>query len=311
MHHHKQPSGTHEKRMAGAIAANIGIALAEVVGGLLSGSLALISDAVHNLADTLSLVISYIAIRLSRRQHTEKHTFGLRRSEILAAFINSSLLIAISGFLILEAIQRWLHPMEINFRLMGWIALAGLAGNIAGMLLLQGIRKESMNIRSAYLHLLGDTISSVAVIGGAVVMAFTGWHFVDPLLTILISLYIGYEAFQILRNAVSILLMSAPPGSDIQAISQRILQIEGITDIHHVHIWRLDDNTIHFEAHVRADAEIPLKQADLLREKAEEILTTEFGIAHVTLQIEPKGSENGCGSNLIEPEFIKHSKRNP
>lgn len=297
--------------MAGAIAANVGIALAEVVGGLLSGSLALISDAVHNLADTLSLIISYIAIRLSRIQHNEKHTFGLRRSEILAAFINSSLLIAVSGFLILEAVQRWLHPREINFTLMGWIAVAGLAGNVAGMLLLQGIRKESLNIRSAYLHLLGDTISSVAVIGGAIIMAFTGWHFVDPLLTILISLYIGYEAFHILRNAVSILLMSAPPGTDIQAISQRILQIEGISDIHHVHIWRLDDNTIHFEAHVRADADIPLKQADLLREKAEEILTTEFGIAHVTLQIEPKGGENGCGSNLIEPEFIKHSKRNP
>ncbi|MGC8866295.1 MAG: cation diffusion facilitator family transporter [Bacteroidales bacterium] len=306
MHYHKPQASSQEKRLADATAANIGIALAEVAGGLLSGSLALLSDAIHNLADTLSLVISYIAIRLSQRQHTEKHTFGLRRSEILAAFINSSLLIAISSFLILEAFQRWLHPREINFHLMGWIALAGLIGNLAGMLLLHGIHKESVNIRSAYLHLLGDTVSSVAVIGGAIIMAFTGWHFVDPLLTIIISLYIGYEALHILRNAVSILLMAAPPGIDIQVISQKIRQVDGISDIHHIHIWRLDDNTIHFEAHFRANADMSLKQADLLRVKAEEILTTEFGIAHVTLQIEPKDHDNGCGNSLIEPEFVKH-----
>ncbi len=293
--------------MAGAIGTNMGIALIEIIGGLLSGSLALISDAVHNLADTISLIISYIAMRLSRRQNTEKHTFGLRRSEILAAFINSSLLVGISGFLILEAFQRWTHPHKIDFRLMGWVAVAGLVGNLAGMLLLHGMRQDSMNIKSAYLHLLGDTVSSLAVIAGATVIAWKQWYFIDPLITILISLYIGHEAFSILKNSVSILLMSAPPGISISEINNRLRMIKGISDIHHVHIWRLDDNTIHFEAHVRANENLALKDADHLRRQAEEILTAEFGIAHVTLQIEPKGPENGCGSEyLIEPDYHKH-----
>ncbi|MDK2908534.1 MAG: cobalt-zinc-cadmium efflux system protein [Bacteroidales bacterium] len=292
--------------MAGTIGVNLGIAIVEIVGGIISGSLALVSDAIHNLADTLSLIISYIAMRLSRRQNTERHTFGLRRSEILAAFINSSLLIAISGFLILEAVKRWVHPQNINYTLMGWIALIGLIGNLAGMIILHGIHKDSLNIKSAYLHLLGDTISSVAVVGGAILMAWKGWSFIDPLITVFISIYIVREAFIILKNSISILLMSAPPGIKISDIEERLKEVEGISDIHHVHIWRLDDNTIHFEAHMRASENISLKEADEIRKKAENILVDTFGIAHVTLQIEPKGLENGCRSeHLIEPEYQK------
>lgn len=304
IHSEKNKAQQKERLMAGAIGVNLGIALVEIVGGFISGSLALVSDAIHNIADTLSLLISYLAMRLIRRQNTERHTFGLRRSEILAAFINSSMLIAISGFLILEAVKRWVHPQNINYTLMGWIALIGLIGNLAGMIILHGVQKGSLNIKSAYLHLLGDTISSVAVVGGAILMARGGWSFIDPLITVFISIYIVREAFDILKNSISILLMSAPPGIKISAIEERLKEVEGISDIHHVHIWRLDDNTIHFEAHMRANENLSLKETDDLRKKAENILVGSFGIAHVTLQIEPKGLENGCGGKqLIELEI--------
>ena len=284
-HSHKHTEETSEKNLIITMLLNFFITIAEVIGGLISGSLALISDAMHNFSDGIAIIITYIAMRLSKRPRTSKYTFGLKRVEIIAAIINASTLIIISFFLIKEAIQRFANPLPITGNLMLIVASLGLAANIAGTLLLKKGSRNNLNVRAAYFHLLSDAISSLAVIIGAAFIIFYKIYWIDPLLTILISLYILIETYKIVKESVDILMMSNSEGIDLNELKTTVEKIPGVLNIHHVHLWKLNDNDIHFEAHVEVN-DIYVSETSEIQKQIELKLKDMYEINHTTLQFE-------------------------
>jgi len=260
------------------------ITVVEIAGGIMSGSLALLSDAAHNLGDTVSILVSYVAWRIAGREKDVRRTYGYKRAEIIAAFVNASALVAISLFLVFEAIRRFRNPETIDSGLMIGVALFGLAANFVSMLLLKREAHGNMNVRSSYLHLLGDTVSSVGVLGGGIAIRIWGLFWIDPLVTVLISLYIMRESWVIVKNSVGILMQSAAD-LDYSAMQREIEAIPEVRDIHHVHTWMANEETIYFEAHVDVD-DCLLSSACVVADKIERLLKERYGIAHVTLQFE-------------------------
>ena len=264
---------------------NLLITIAEIIGGILSGSLALISDALQNFSDGISIVISYIALKLKQRNNSMKHTFGLKRAEILAAVINSSVLIIICVYLFYEAVERFFNPQQINAGIMSIVAVIGLVANFIGTVLLKSGSKNSMNIRSSYLHLLGDTVSSVAVILGGIAILFWNIYWLDPLLTILIGIYIIRESYFILSDAIHVLMEGAPLNISIEDIQNEVEKFSEVENIHHIHLWMVGDNDAHLEAHVNVN-DMKISESDQLRLRIENSLHEKFGIHHITLQFE-------------------------
>ena len=288
---HKHSQSSTGIRLLITVLLNLFITVAEVIGGIISGSLALISDALHNFSDAISVIISYIAIRLKERDSSSKHTFGFKRAEILAAVINSSVLVIISIYLFYEAILRFQNPEPIKGILMTVVASIGLAANIAGTLLLKRDAKTSMNIRSSYFHLLSDAVSSVAVIIGGLAITFWNMYWLDPLLTILIAVYITRESFKILSDAIHVLMEGAPPDISIREIQSEVEKLEKVENIHHVHIWTVGENDVHLEAHIDV-ADMMISKSNILGEQIEALLKTKFGINHITLQFECEQCKN-------------------
>ena len=285
-HHHHEPDLTSVGfRLFLTMGLNFLITIAEVVGGILSGSLALISDALHNFSDGISVIISYIALRLKQRDFSYRHTFGLKRAEILAAIINSSVLIIISVYLFYESILRFINPEPIRGQLMTIVALVGLAANVLGTILLHRDSRHSMNIRSAYLHLFSDAVSSVGVVLGGIAIMYWNATWVDPVLTILIGLYIIRESFHIVAQAVHILMEGAPPDLSLKEIQQEVESLPEVQDIHHLHVWMVGENDVHLEGHVNVQ-DMLISESEKLREKIEHLLREKFHIAHITLQFE-------------------------
>lgn len=284
-HNHSVEIGSIKGRLFFTIILNFVITAAEIIGGILSGSLALISDALHNFSDSISIIISYIALKMKLRNNSMKHTFGLKRAEILAAVINSTVMIAVCLFLFFEAYERFKNPQPINAGIMGVVAVIGLLANLLATFLLKEDSKGSINIRSAYLHLLGDTVSSVAVILGGVAIAIWNIGWIDPLLTVLIGIYIIRESYFILEEAIHILMEGAPLDISIEEIQKEVEEFEEVENIHHIHLWMVGDNDAHLEAHVNIK-NMMISESDLLREKIENALHCKFGIHHITLQFE-------------------------
>ncbi len=274
---------------------NIVITVAQVIGGIISGSLALISDAIHNLSDGVAVLLAYIADRLGRREKTAKHSFGYKRAEILAAFINALVLIAISFYLMIEAIDRFTDPKVVDFKWMLGLGVLGFLANGFSVFLLHGDHHQNLNIKAAYLHLLGDALTSLAVIVGAVFIWAWGWTWIDPLVTLLISIYLLLHTFKLLKESTEILMQFAPASIDPAEVKQKLETVNGVKQIYHIHIWRLTDHTIHFEAHVELDSDIHLSETREIDEAMDEILHDEFFINHVTLQFEFNCTEGGEG----------------
>ena len=263
---------------------NATITIAEIIGGILSGSLALLSDAVHNLSDTVAIALSYIANKIAQKPKDAKRTYGYKRAEILSAFINSTVLLAISIVLIFEAYKRFNSPESINGTLMIAVAFIGLVSNLVSVYLLEKDSHENLNIKSSYLHLLGDTVSSVGVVAGGIAIKIWGMVWIDPLITILISLYILKETWQVVRKTVDILMQSSAP-LNYEAIKNDIEAIDKVKNIHHVHSWMINEKTIYFEAHIDMD-DMQLSEVELIYDKIEHLLIDHHGISHVTLQAE-------------------------
>ncbi|MFA4700312.1 cation diffusion facilitator family transporter [Pyrococcus kukulkanii] len=278
-----------ERKMMASALLNFAITGAEIVGGILSGSLALLSDSLHNFSDAMSILASYIALKIGQRKKNEKFTFGYRRAEILVAFINSSVLVGVSLFLIVEAYRRFLAPRTIEVKVMLPVATVGLVANIFSVLLLHEHSHESMNIRSAYLHLLSDTLSSVAVVLGGLLMLKYNVSWVDPLVTVGIALYILREAYYILKESVEV-LMEASPGLDFEEIKRRIEKIPGVKNAHHFHAWRIGEDEVHFECHVSVE-DMPISRGQEIIDRIKEILR-EYGVKHVTVQLEVDRCKN-------------------
>ncbi len=281
-HHHENPSG----RLLISILLNGLITLVEIVGGVFSNSLALISDAIHNLSDTLALILAWFANNFSGRKPDARRTFGYKRFEILSAFINASVLTAISIYLIYEAILRFLHPEPVRSGLMFIIAGIGLVTNLTSMLFLHHDSSKNLNIKAAYVHRLGDTLSSVAVIGGAILLYYTKVLWIDPLLTLIISIVIIIQAYKILRESINILMQSTPGNLNLDEIKICLEKYPMIRNIHHVHCWQLQDHDILFEAHIETSKDLLLSESGKLLKEVEEILKQKFQITHTTLQVE-------------------------
>lgn len=273
-----------EKKMLGVVLLNAVITLTELVGGVLSGSLSLVSDAFHNLSDTLAISFSYIAKKIAQKEATEVKTYGYRRSEILSAFINSVVLIGLAVFLAIEAIKRFFTPEKIDGNLMLIVAVIGLLANLLSVILLKKEADESLNVKSSYLHLLSDTLSSVSVIVGAILIRLFGVYWIDPVITLLISAYILIEAIQIVKKSVDILMQSAPI-IDYQQLSSEIKSINGIRDIHHIHAWHYDEQQVIFDAHIDFDDQM-LSEIEKIYPEILSLLKEKYGFTHVTIQAE-------------------------
>ncbi len=285
-HHHDHAAETTSgRRLFITMMLNFLITAAEIAGGVMSGSLSLLSDALHNFSDGLAIIISYIALRLKKKPKSPRYTFGLKRAEILAATINSAVLIAISLFLFAEVYHRFSEPHAIAGGLMMTVAGIGLAANVIGTLLLKKGAAGSLNIRSAYLHLLSDAVSSVAVILGGAAIYYWDIYWIDPVLTVLISLYILKESFGILRESVNVIMMGSPENVDLREIKKTVEAVDGVNNLHHVHLWRLNEHDIFMEGHVDV-RDMPVSSASLILRELEKELHERFQISHLTLQFE-------------------------
>ena len=264
---------------------NIGITIAQVIGGLLSGSMALLSDAAHNFSDVLSLLISYGAEKLSGREQTLMQTYGYKRAGIFAAFINTATLLVIATILIWEAISRLIRPQPIAGSVVIALAALGILLNGISVLLIKRDAAVSMNMRSAYLHLFMDMITSVAVLTGGFAIKYLGWFRIDGVLSIVIAIYLVYSSWSIFYKSIRIFMQFTPSHISIEEIAQELNAVPGVKNIHHVHVWQLDDRELMMEAHVDLDEDYTISHFEQILEKVERILG-QYGIHHFNIQPE-------------------------
>ncbi len=287
-HHHHEVKG---KNLFFTILLNLGISIAELIGGIVSGSISLISDAIHNFSDVLSLIISYIANKISKRSATENHTFGYKRSEIIAAFFNSSTLIVLAFFILYEGIIRLIQPIEISGNLVIYLSLLSIFVNGASILFIQKDAKENMNMKSAYLHLFGDMMTSIAVFVGGLLMKYFHIYWIDSVFSILIAGYLIYMSWGIFKSSLKIMMQFTPDNVDINLIAKEISKLEGIKNIHHIHVWQINEHDIMFEAHLDLVNNINIKDFENILLKAKNILS-KHQINHVTIQPEFSVDDN-------------------
>lgn len=276
------------KNLLLSILLNLLITIAQVVGGIISGSLALISDALHNFSDVLSLTFSFIAHKLSRRKASIVHTFGYKRAELIAAFINAITLIVVALFLVYEAATRLFHPEPIKSTLVIWLALLGIVVNGGSVLLLKKDSEHNLNMKSAYLHLLTDMMASVAVLVGGLLMKFYGWFWVDSVMTLLIALYLIYVSYDLIKSATKMLMLFTPDYIDIKEIVREVHKINGVNKLHHIHVWNLNDEELHLEAHLDCSEDIKMSEFNDLLYDVEMVLFEKFHINHINIQPEFK-----------------------
>lgn len=282
-HHHKTKN---EKNLLITILLNVVITVAQVIGGLVSGSLSLLSDAVHNFSDVLSLIVSYVASILSRQKASINKTFGYKRAEILAAFINAASLIIVAVLLIFEAIDRFKNPHIIDSNLVIWLSVVAIFGNGFSVLLLKSEADNNINIKSAYLHLFTDMMASVAVLVGGLLMKFWQVFWVDSVLTLLIALYLIVVGWMLLVKSTRMLMLFTPDFIDVKEVVRQVNKIKRVKKLHHVHIWSLNDDEIHLEAHLDVEENLSLIEFDTILNEIELLLLDNFEINHVNIQPE-------------------------
>ena len=294
-HHHHQANG---KNLILSIILNVAITIAQIIGGLLSGSMALLSDAAHNFSDVLALLFSYIAEKLSGRKRTLKQTFGYKRAGIFAAFTNSATLMIVATILIHEAIERLMNPQPIEGNIVMYLAALGILFNGLSALLVKKGAETDINMRSAYLHLFTDMITSVGVFAGGFAITFLGWYWVDGAVTIAISVYLIYSSWGIFYASLRIFMQFTPVQINIEEIAAKISEIQGVKNIHHVHVWKLDDHEMMFEAHLDLEKNFSISQFELILGKVDDILH-QFDIHHYNIQPEwERSDEKSLINNL-------------
>jgi cobalt-zinc-cadmium efflux system protein len=263
----------------------ISIMLLEFIGGIISGSLALISDAAHMLIDSTSLMIAFLALKISERKPTENKTYGFYRAEILSSFINGVLLAFVAFYIFREAYLRLLNPINILEKPMLIIAIIGLSVNIVSALILFKPSNLSINIKGAFLHVLSDTISSIGVIIGGIMILFTKIYVIDTLIGVGISVLIFNSSYQLLKETINILMEGTPKGLKIKDIINEIIKVKGVKGVHDLHVWSITTNMNALSAHIVLD-NIFLEEAGKILHEIREILKNKFNIMHTTLQIE-------------------------
>ena len=285
-HHHDQPASL--KNLIFAIVINGVIVVFEMVFGLLIQSMALISDAVHNLSDIAAMGFSYWAEKVSRRPANELRTYGYRKIEFIAAFVNSLVLSVVIAFIFWESIQRLLSPTEVSGRTMLWVAAIAFVGNGAATLLLQKISTRNFNMKSAWLHSLQDALFSLGVIVGALLITYLGWRFIDPLISMVICIFITREIYKIIRHTVNSLMDAVPENIDFMQVKNDLLAIPAVAEISDLHIWQTGANQKLLSAHLKSGEASPDHEA-IIR-AVQEMLAHKYGINHTTLQILPSSA---------------------
>ena len=298
-HDHHHAPDTRDRRLALAIGVNVALTLAQIVGGLLSGSLALIADAVHNLSDAVSLALAWGARRIARRPADSTMTFGYGRAEVVAALINYTTLILIGVYLVYEAILRFFQPQDVDGWLVVVIAVFALAVDAVTALLTWTMSKSSVNIRAAFLHNLADALGSVAVIVAGTLILLYDWRLADPVATLIIAGYILWLSFGEIGRVIRILMLGAPPGTDVAAIVADLRAADGVAGVHHVHLWQMQEHATALDAHIALDPG-RWQDADEIKSALKRLLTDRHGIAHSTLELE-------CARHVCDaPQVIGH-----
>ncbi|KJD34052.1 cobalt transporter [Tamlana nanhaiensis] len=284
-HSHQHPD-LNGRNLLISILLNVVITVAQVIGGLVSGSLSLLSDALHNFSDVISLVVSYIANKLAKKEASEHRTFGYKRAEILAAFINASTLIIVAVILIKEAFERFKNPQTIESNLVIILAIVAILGNGFSVYLLKKQSGNNINIKSAYIHLLTDMLASIAVLVGGLLMKYFQLFWVDSLLTFLIALYLIWVGYFLLKSSTKMIMLFTPEHIDIKEVVNEVNKLPKVKKLHHVHIWNLSDEELHLEAHLDLNEDVNITEFDAILVTIEALLHEKFDINHVTIQPE-------------------------
>jgi len=284
-----------QRNMLAVISITTGIMIAEIIGGILANSLALLSDAGHMLTDILALGLSLGAMRFARKPPTSEKTFGFYRLEILAALFNGMLLLVVSLYLFYEAYHRLIEPREIKGFVMLLVAAIGLLSNVAGIAILRKSARRSLNVRSAFFHLVGDTVASVGVIVGGIVIIYTGWYIVDPIISILIGGLILRGAYSLERESINILLEATPKDINVEEMIADLVKIKGVKEVHHLHLWTITSGIYAMSSHVLIDDLLISKSSQILGE-IESLLQNKYSMEHITIQFESES----CGDDLVK-----------
>lgn len=293
-HSHHHPVNKNNLLIATLL--NLVITIAEIAGGILANSLALLSDALHNLSDTFATFIAYVAIRISGKKADRKKTFGYQRAEIMAAVLNAVILIVICIYLFKEAYERVLDPEPVKSTIMIIVATIGLMANVLAVIILRKDSGKSLNVKAAYVHLIGDSLSSLLVVAGAIIIRLLGYYWIDPVITFLIGIYLIRESYIILKEAVNILMQSTPGKLDLERLKLKVEELPEVRNLHHVHAWSLNERELHVEAHVEVNKDMKMSQIQPIQAQIETILRNSFHVSHTTLQFEYKP---GHEKNLI------------
>jgi cobalt-zinc-cadmium efflux system protein len=293
-HSHSHPPSNYGPAFAVGIILNTIFIAIEVVYGFMSHSLALVADAGHNLSDVLGLFLAWGATALRRRAATERHSYGLQRSTVLAALANAVFLLVAVGAIILEAIQRFNAPSAIATETVIWVAMAGIAINAGTAMMFMSGRKGDLNIRGAFLHMAADAVISAGVVVGGIVILFTGWQWVDPALSLTLSAIIVYSAWKLLLDSLNLALDAVPEGIDAVEVRGYLLGLPPVTDVHHLHIWGLSTTESALTVHlVLADDQ----WSNELLHRINHDLHERFGIGHATIQFEAASEVACCSEN--------------
>ncbi len=283
--HHHVDAQAGDRRVFAAIAVNMGLTVAQVIGGIMSGSLALIADALHNFSDAISLIIAFGARKIARRPRDAQMTFGYGRVEVVAALINYTTLIVIGLYLLYEAAMRFADPQDVE----GWIivVIAGIAlvVDVVTAMLTFAMSKSSVNIRAAFLHNVADALGSVAVIFAGTLILLYDWRLIDPIVTALIAGYILWQSFREIGPVIRILMLGSPPEIETEAVLHTVRGIDGVTGIHHAHFWQMDEHRAALDAHI-VIAEGRWNDADAVKDRIKAALSDQFDIEHTTLELE-------------------------
>ena len=301
-HEHDLPSGT--KPLILTLVVTSVLLVAELIGGILSNSLALVGDAGHMLVDVLALSLSLFAVNLARRPSTLNRTFGFHRVEIMAALANGTVLVLVSAFVFFEAAQRFRSPPDVKTPLMLVVAVIGLIANIVGLMLLRRGSEKSLNLKGAFWHILGDTISSVGVIGAGILIAVTGWAVADPIVAIVIGVIILWGAVRLVRDSVDILMESVPKHIDPEKVVEELRQVPGVQELHDIHIWTITSGIVALSAHLLI-ADQMVSVSNDVRDSVNRVLSEKFGITHTTLQLESARCEacpHGLTCQIARPD---------
>ncbi|MEH6836703.1 MULTISPECIES: cation diffusion facilitator family transporter [Falsihalocynthiibacter] len=284
-HHHHIDPNSGNTRIFWAITVNILLTVVQIIGGILSGSLALIADAIHNMSDALSLILAFVARKIAQRPADDTMTFGYGRAEIVAALINYTTLILLGLYLTYEAVARLFNPASVDGWLVVVIAFFALLVDAATALLTYALSKQSMNIRAAFLHNVADALGSVAVIIAGTVIILYDWRLIDPLITLVIAGYILWQSVTEIGGAVRILMLGSPPDLDTRAILKAIRAVSGVENVHHLHLWQMQEHESAVDAHIVIKAGV-WTEADRVKLAVKDALRDGFGLSHITLELE-------------------------